>query len=271
MTTLQTQSVNGHAAGFEHLREVNDPRAESEAWLTRDVEVRARQAHQHQLAVLAMARSSLRAPVETMRQAAALLEHAHDDRSLLSRLRHVIERQLAHLSTLIDEVQDVAGAKAGDACNQRGTVDLIDLLCLAGVWSRSRLAARNQVLVRQAPSGAPRVRGDAVRLRQAFSRLLEHASAHMPPGGEITLSAQEWATTVTVTMADSGFAPGPLVPCRSLDAPAHPPYAMSRDNHGSGTALDEVRELIRAYGGSIAASSAGTDRFGAFVVTLPKA
>jgi signal transduction histidine kinase len=263
MTALQTQAVNGHAASFEHLREGNELRVAYEARAAHEVEARTSQAQQRHLMMLTTAGNSLRGPLEPIRRAAALLEHAHGDRSLLSRLQHIIESQLALLSTLIDDVHDGAGANAREASNQRGTVDLIDLLCLAVAWSRSTLATRNQVLTREAPRGAPRVRGDAVRLRQAFSRLLEHASAQVALGGEITLLTQENTETVAVTVADSEFAPGPQAPCDSVAAQPH--------KQGPATALDEVRELMRAYGGSVAVSSSGNGRYSAFVVTLPKA
>jgi signal transduction histidine kinase len=176
------------------------------------------------------------------------------------------------LSKLADDMQGVADARARDPGNECGTVDLVNLLSLVAVRSAPNLASRDQRLVRQALPGALRVHGDAVRLRQAFSSLLGHASQHAPRGAEIMLSAQVHADTVSITLSDGGSGLAPRTSRKATDAQARGTVAMSNAQQpGSRSVLARAHDLIRAYGGTIALNSSAGDGSRAFVVTLPKA
>jgi diguanylate cyclase len=255
-----------HSAGYRELREAN-ARLESAARSAHENEARARQAQHPQIAKLASARAVLRQPLEPIRRAAALLEHAHADKGLLTRLQGIIEGQLARLSLLIDEVHGGAAASARKPGDERGTVDLLDILYLAVAQSGRTLTARRQTLTRQIPPGALRVRGDAARLAQAFSGLLANASAYTAPGGAITLSARMHAEMVTVTVANQGLGLSPHALPGNRDSLPDDSVAMG----SSHPRLAVVRDLVQAYGGTVAGSSAGKNQGSALVVTLPKA
>lgn len=254
---------------YEELREANQ-RQDLAALVASDDNAQARRAPQRQRTLPASASDALRQPLEPIRRAAALLEHAHSDRMLLSRLQGIIERQTERRSMLIDAMDGGTGTSARNPGNGRGTVDLVDILCLAVARSKSQLAARRQVLTRQPLPDALRVHGDAARLGQAFSCLLDNASTLTPPGGAIMLSAKVLADTVTISVSheSAGLEPDALSGIFGL--PSHDTVAMARDNgfiHG----LAGVRDLVEAYGGTIVARSAGKNQGSVFVVTLPKA
>jgi K+-sensing histidine kinase KdpD len=278
MIATRIPALNGSAASFEPRHDGNI------SLLLTDLQAgRAREAHglqdpqalqepQGQIPTLSKASDSLRRSMEPIRQAAALIDYAHSDRPLLTRLQGIIENQLAQLSKLADEMQGGADAHARDAGNECGTVDLANLLSLVAARSRPTLTARHQVLSRHALPGTLRVHGDAVRLRQAFSALLEHASRRTPPGGEITLSAQVHADTVSVMLSDGGSGLAPHASSDSFDAQPRGSVTMSNgEQPGFGPVLARAHDLIRAYGGTIDLSCSGSDGSRAFVVTLPKA
>lgn len=233
-------------------------------------EARAEAASHRALGARPVASEFLHQPLESIRQAAALLEAAHVDKALLGRLRGVIEMQLVRLSRLIDDMHAGMSVYAHAPLVPRGTVDLRDILCLAVARTRPTLAARRQVLTRQLAPGALEVHGDAVRLTQAFSRLLANASTHTPAGGDITLATREHADSVTVTVSDNGFGIVPDALPGIFETRLHDTYAMIRGNCGAGVGLAGVRDLIEAYGGTISVSSAGKDLGSTFVITVPK-
>jgi diguanylate cyclase len=136
-----------HSAGYRELHEAN-ARLESAARSAHEKEARARHAQHPQIAKLTSARAVLRQPLEPIRRAAALLEHALADKGLLTRLQGIIEGQLARLSLLIDDVHGGAGASVRKPGDERGTVDLLDILCLAVAQSGRTLTARRQTLTR---------------------------------------------------------------------------------------------------------------------------
>ena len=272
MLASRTPALNGSVASFEPRRDGNTQFLLTELQAAREREAHALQVPQGRTSALTNASDSLRRSMEPIRQAAALIDYAHSDRPLLTRLQGIIENQLAHLSKLADDLQGGADAYARDARNECGTVDLVNLLSLLAARSRPTLAARHQVLTRQVLPGALRVHGDAVRLRQAFSALLEHASRHTPQGGEITLSAQVHADTVTVTLSDGGSGLAPHASSNSHDAQTRGSVTTSNgERPGFGPVLARAHDLIRAYGGTIDLSCSGSDGSRAFVVTLPKA
>lgn len=270
MIASQSPALNGSAAKFAPRRDGDTQFLLTEPQAVRDREAHAWQDQPCQITSLSMASDVLRRSMEPIRQAAALIDYAHSDRALLTRLQGIIESQLAQLSKLAEDMQSGADVHARDAGNECGTVDLASLLSLVAARSAPALAARRQLLSRQRLPGALRVHGDAVRLRQAFSALLEYASRHAPPGGEITLSAQLHADTVVITVSDGPSELAPRPSSGTLDTPTRGTVTMSNgEQPGFGAVLARAHDLIRAYGGDL--SCFDRDDCRAFVVTLPKA
>lgn len=265
-------ALRERAAEYLSLRKANH-RLETALRLAAEGEARARQARQRQVTMLASASDALRRPLEPIRKAVAMLEHAHEDEALLSRLQGIIEGQIARLSGLIEDLQDGGDENASNPGYERGTVDLLHILCFAVARSKPKLDARRQVLTREPLVDALRVHGDATRLGQAFSNLLDNASTHTPPGGAITLSATTHAETVTVTVTvpapGFGLESGALI--GNGTSPPRGGLANSRGSNGFAPGLAAVRDLVKAYGGTLAVSAAGAGHGSEVVVRLPKA
>lgn len=130
---------------------------------------------------------------------------------------------------------------------------------------------RRQHLTRQIPCDTVMMNGDATRLVQAFSNLLNNASKYTPNDGKIQLTLTRHSDSVSVAIIDTGvgirahampfifdlYSQGPI-----------PPHAEYR-GRGFGIGLYVVRSLIEAHKGHVVATSAGHNLGSEFVVTLP--
>ncbi len=110
------------------------------------------------------------------------------------------------------------------------------------------------------------VHGDADRLRQALSNLVENAVGHTPPGGTVRVSATEAGETVVIAVADEGDGVAPADQERVFDAGVRLTVARP----GSGLGLAVVREIARAHGGDVLLESAAGEG-ATFRLVLPRA
>ena len=123
----------------------------------------------------------------------------------------------------------------------------------------------------QAPPSPLSVYGDPVRLAQIFSNLLDNASKYTPAGGEIALAVEVFDHAMTITVSDNGIGITAEALPNIFDLFVQDTRTLAFHNGGLGIGLAVVRELVKAHGGTVAGSSAGTDLGSKFVVTLPMA
>ena len=96
------------------------------------------------------------------------------------------------------------------------------------------------------PSALPRVRIDADSLKQAVMALVMNASAAMPDGGTLTVSAVRRGSFLHLDVADSG--PALTEPQRAL---VFEPFAATDAQRGAGLGLAVARGLLRNRGGDL--------------------
>jgi CheY-like chemotaxis protein len=113
--------------------------------------------------------------------------------------------------------------------------------------------------------------GDATRLTQVLTNLLNNAAKFTPPGGHVRLMAERSADEVVVSVRDDGIG----IPADKL---AHVfelflqvDRSLDRSQGGLGVGLTLVQRLIELHGGKIEAHSAGPGQGSEFVVRLPVA
>jgi two-component system OmpR family sensor kinase/two-component system sensor histidine kinase BaeS len=173
------------------------------------------------------------------------------------------------LTRLIDDLQTLSQAEAGQLSLQMERVDIGELLMDVNT-SFSGLAEAEEIRLQvELPETPLFVSADAGRLDQVLSNLVANALRHTPPGGRITLAAEPTPTAVRLSVSDTGEG----IPAEDL------PYVFDRfwrgdrartraTNAGSGLGLAIARQLVRAHGGKIMVVSAagqGTT----FVIELP--
>jgi diguanylate cyclase len=227
----------------------------------------AETARQHQTELLAIVAHELRNPLNPIRTAAALMPRVTPQE--LPRLQAIIERQVLRVTRLASDLLDVSRAGTGKLRLQFQRMDLVEVLNEAIDTCRPAMDLRLQRLSVQLPASPVEFAGDAARLVQVFTNLLDNASKYTPDGGEIALSGVVTAETAVITVTDTGIGMTPQAKAQVFDPFVQEPRAVSFNGLGLGLGLTVVRELVRSHRGDVIASSAGAGRGSRFVVTLP--
>ncbi len=217
-----------------------------------DMSVRRERLEELRRAMVSDVAHEMRTPVSNIR---GWLEAAEDgvaapDRELMSSL---LEEALL-LQHVIDDLQDLAAADAGELRLHRQPVDLADLL--AQVRSASRAQAdRAGVTLDVRVGDPPPLVADPVRLRQAIGNLVTNAVRHTPAGGTVAIDARSTGGQVVIAVADTGTGIDAEDLPRVFDRFWRAEKSRSRQTGGSGLGLSIVRKLAEAHGGTVSATS----------------
>ena len=186
------------------------------------------------------------------------------------RERTVIERQVNHLTRLVDDLLDVSRIARGKVQLKEEIVEIAEVIAKAIEMSSPLLEQRTQRLATHVPRAGLAVKGDPTRLSQVFSNLLTNAAKYTPPRGRIAVSAAREKNDVVIRVRDSGIGIASDVLPRIFDLFVQERQAIDRSQGGLGLGLTIVRNLIESHGGSVSAHSDGPGRGSEFVVRLPK-
>lgn len=229
-----------------------------------------RQADRRKDEFLATLAHELRNPLAPIRSAVGLLQNervgAPERQSL-----DVIDRQLRQLVRMVDDLLDVSRITHGRIELRRQLIELGPLLSTAVETTLPHIESMRHDLRVDLPGGGIFVDGDPQRLTQVFGNLLNNASKYTLPGGSIALSAQPQGQEVIVRISDSGIGIPPERLDEVFDLFVQIDTSLERAQGGLGIGLTLVRRLVQMHGGSITASSDGTNRGSCFEVRLPLA
>jgi two-component system, sensor histidine kinase len=110
--------------------------------------------------------------------------------------------------------------------------------------------------------------GDATRLAQVFSNLLNNAARYTPDGGDITLRANLEGAHIVVTVTDTGIGMSPAGLAAIFGMFVQVDQSLERTNAGLGVGLSLARRLVELHGGKIEAHSKGLGKGSQFIVWL---
>jgi PAS domain S-box-containing protein len=218
---------------------------------------------------LAMLAHELRNPLAPIGNALGILALGKESSPEIGWAREVIDRQLGHLSRLVDDLLDVSRITRGKLQMHSETLDLNAAVARAIEASRPLLEARRhslEVEVSPTPIG---VHGDLVRLAQVFSNLLNNAAKYTPEGGRVSIRAGTEGDDAVVRVRDTGLGIPPEFVERVFDLFAQGERTLERAEGGLGIGLTLARRIVLLHGGSIQAQSAGTGKGSEFTVRLP--
>ncbi|MBC7414801.1 MAG: diguanylate cyclase [Herminiimonas sp.] len=227
----------------------------------------AEQAQQHQAELLAVIAHELRNPMAPLLTVASLIGRVKP--AELPRLQDIIERQVGHLASLVEDLLDVARVRTGKLRLVRGAVDLIAVIELAVETSSPAIEARHQRFRMQLPAAPVTLHGDPVRLTQVLTNLLDNASKYTPELGEIDLTVTVATDTVAIAVTDTGIGISADALTHVFEPFVQESHAIGFNGEGLGIGLTLVRELVEAHGGTVVARSGGNSLGSTFVVTLP--
>ena len=185
--------------------------------------------------------------------------------------RSVIERQVLHLTRLVDDLLDVSRIARGKVVLKREIVEIAQVAAKAIEMTSPLLEQRLHSLDLNIPKHGLAVDGDPMRLSQVLSNLLANAAKYSPPSGCITVHAAEDAGDVVVRIRDTGMGIAPEVLPLVFDLFVQGRQALDRSEGGLGIGLTIVRSLVEAHGGRVSAHSDGLGHGSEFVVRLKHA
>jgi signal transduction histidine kinase/CheY-like chemotaxis protein len=228
-----------------------------------------REEHQRKDEFLAMLAHELRNPLAPIVTSVQVLKHPSlsDDRR--RRQIDIVERQAAQMSRLVEDLLDVSRVSRGRIELKREPLDLRDVLRAAVETSSSMMETRRHHLTVRLPDEPLVVDGDAVRLTQVFSNVLQNAAKYTDPGGRIDLLVRNDGNRVVVTVQDNGIGIPPELLPRIFDLFMQVPVSIDRSQGGLGIGLTLVKRLVQLHGGEVAVESDGTGRGSRFTVRLP--
>jgi CheY-like chemotaxis protein len=183
----------------------------------------------------------------------------------------VIDRQVDHLTRLIDDLMDVSRITHDKLELKKARTTLEEIVDGAVESSRHAIEEYRHRLKIDLPEAPIHLEADAIRLVQVFMNLLTNAAKYTPPGGRITLTAVRDGTEVVVRVADTGVGIAPDHMPHLFEMFYQTEEVRQRSKEGLGIGLALVRHLVRLHGGTVAAESAGRGEGSVFTVRLPLA
>jgi PAS domain S-box-containing protein len=219
---------------------------------------------------IALLSHELRNPLAPIRNAVGIMRH--DDKASPQQLawcRDIIERQVAQMTRLLEDLLDVSRVTRNKIELRRERIDLLRAVEQALEASRPLIEARQQRLTLELPSAPLILYGDLTRLTQVFSNLLNNAAKYTDTAGQITLSVEASDSKAQVRVRDTGIGIETQHLPHVFDMFAQLAPALDRSGGGLGIGLALTRGLVELHGGTIEAYSAGSGRGSEFVVTLP--
>jgi len=218
---------------------------------------------------LGMLSHELRNPLAPMRTAIYLLTHVDPQSEPATRARGVIDRQIQHLTRLIDDLLDVTRIARGKIALRREPVNIVDLVRRVADDHRALLTAQQLTFRVDLPGTPVWVEGDSIRLAQVLGNLLQNAAKFTPGGGRVDFRVVETESGVEISVRDTGAGIEAELLDRLFVPFVQAERSLARTSGGLGLGLALVKGVVELHGGQARAISAGAGAGAEFIVTLP--
>ncbi|MBM7114600.1 response regulator [Archangium primigenium] len=218
---------------------------------------------------LAMLAHELRNPLAPVRTALEVFELRAQQDDKLQRALASANRQVTHMTRLVDDLLDVSRITRGKVEIKPVPVTLADVMEGAIQACEPLIAQRHHALSVTLPPEPVLLNVDPTRMTQVVANLLHNAAKYTPPGGQIALSARRDERELTISVRDTGVGLRPDMLRRVFDLFVQVDPGSDRAQGGLGLGLTLVRSLVEMHGGQVTAHSDGLSQGSEFVVRLP--
>lgn len=218
---------------------------------------------------LALLGHELRNPLAPIRSTAALLRYDGASRDQVRLAGDVIERQVRHMTALVDDLLDVSRLSTGTIVLNMAAVSLREVLNQAVEQVRPSLEAKRHYFSANIEECGLYVLGDFNRLVQVACNLLSNAVKYTPDNGKISLHTSVDANLVKIAVSDDGIGIDPDALPKIFALFMQVQRSADRSDGGLGVGLALTKRLVELHNGTLIAESAGLGLGAKFVVTLP--
>ena len=220
---------------------------------------------------LAMLAHELRNPLAPIRNAVSVMQLTKAPDPTVNWARDVIDRQLTHLTRLVDDLLDISRITSGKITLRSHPVDVNDVALRAVEVARPLIDSRRHELAVQTSDKPIIVEGDTTRLAQVVVNLLNNAAKYTPEDGRIALTVSRNDDSAFISVRDNGLGIAPPLLSKVFDLFAQGERSLARSEGGLGVGLTLARRIAEMHRGTITASSEGPNQGSEFVVRLPLA
>lgn len=215
---------------------------------------------------LAVLGHELRNPLVPLRNAIEILQRP--GAAVNRRALEMADRQLSHMTRLIDDLLDATRVMRGKVVLRKAGVDLVELVRFVVEDNQPGAAAAGVTLSASLPAQALRIFGDETRLAQAVGNLIVNAVKFTGAGGHVRVTLERQPSGgVVVRIEDTGIGMDP-----DKIAPLFQPFVQTDvtvAGGGLGLGLPLARGLVELHGGTLEAHSQGIGRGATFTIHVP--
>jgi PAS domain S-box-containing protein len=268
LTVSPIRDASGRVIGASKVaRDVSDrKRAEQ---IQQQSEHALREADRRKDEFLALLAHELRNPLAPIRYALAANKKFGQSRERRRQNDEIIERQINHMSRLLDDLLDVSRIRHGTLELKKRAIELRAVVSAAIETARPALNAKHHHLSVDMPEQALRLNADAVRLAQVFSNLLINAAKYTNPGGHVQLVVSRKGDEAVISIRDNGIGLSADSLPRLFNMFSREHTTLGRAEGGLGVGLALVRGITTLHGGRVEARSEGPGKGSEFTVCLP--
>lgn len=211
----------------------------------------------------------LRNPLAPIKTSVALLKHLFPASEQVSKVSGVIDRQVTHLTRLVDDLLNVARMTSGKILLQRKSIELQQVLEHVIELCQPAADSRHISITQALPPLAITLHADYARVVQIFANIVSNAVKFTPDGGRIHIAVRQAQGQLQVTVEDNGIGIEPDAIPRIFSMFEQGRTVEGQMASGLGIGLSLARQFAEMHGGSIDAYSDGPGRGSRFIVTLP--
>lgn len=260
--------VDSRAVAQCNIRDISE-RSSMERKLQEQTESLA-DLHRRKDEFLAMLSHELRNPLAPIANAVHMLRLQKDEDPIQHRARSMIERQVAQLTRLVDDLMEVSRITTGQV-RLRNEIVVINGIIEAAVGTVAPLIEERTQDLRVELSLEPiLLNADAARLEQVAVNLLTNASKYTDEGGNIWVSVGLEEDECVIHVRDSGIGIAPELLPRIFDLFTQADKSLARSRGGLGIGLALVQSLVEMHGGRVGVYSV-LGKGSEFIVWLPVA
>jgi two-component system CheB/CheR fusion protein len=244
-------------------------RAREEAERAAGREEALREANQRKDEFLAVLSHELRNPLGPISNSLQILDRTEPGGELATRARAILNRQVRHLASIVDDLLDLTRISRGKIELELRRVELKGLVGRA-VEDHAPEFTRRQVALEFRTDAAPLwIDADPTRIVQVVGNLLQNACKFTAPGGHVRVSATRDRGSALIQVVDDGLGIEPELFPRLFQPFAQGDQSLHRKSGGLGLGLALVKGLVELHRGTVEARSDGANRGAEFIVRLP--